>query len=152
MIIGAHSLIYAKDANKARAFFRDVLEFPHVDAGEGWLIFKLPPGEVGIHPGGEGESELYLMCDDVEKTVASLKAKGVVFTRPIEDQGYGIMTALQIPGGPELGLYQPRHELACCLPAKAAKKGKAKAAPAKKKAKSKPARAKKRGPVGARGR
>jgi predicted enzyme related to lactoylglutathione lyase len=126
MIIGAHSLIYAKDAEKARAFFRDVLEFPHVDAGEGWLIFALPPGEVGIHPGEQnGETELYLMCDDVEKTVKSLKAKGVVFTKPIEDQGYGIMTAFQIPGGPEMGLYQPRHPLACRAPKSAAKKPKA---------------------------
>jgi predicted enzyme related to lactoylglutathione lyase len=133
MIIGAHTLLYAKDADKARAFFRDVLEFRHVDAGEGWLIFALPPGEIGIHPGEEnGDVELYLMCDDVEKTVKSLKAKGVVFTKPITDQGYGIMTALQIPGGPELGLYQPRHPLASSVPTAAAKKPKAKARAARK--------------------
>lgn len=137
MIIGAHSLIYAKDAEKARAFFRDVLEFPHVDAGEGWLIFALPPGEVGIHPtmgGGQAEHEIHLMCDDVKKTVAALKAKGVTFTQPIVDRGYGIVTALQIPGGGELGLYQPRHPLACSA-TKATAKARANAKPARKAAK-----------------
>jgi catechol 2,3-dioxygenase-like lactoylglutathione lyase family enzyme len=134
MIIGAHTLIYAKDAEKARAFFRDVLRFPHVDAGEGWLIFALPPGEVGIHPamGGEqGDHELHLMCDDVQKTVAQLKAKGVTFTQPIVDRGYGICTALRIPGGGELGLYQPRHPLACSAP-KAGKTPRKKSKPARK--------------------
>lgn len=122
MIIGVHSLIYAKDAEKARAFFRDVLGFPHVDAGDGWLIFALPPGEVGIHPVmGDETCELHLMCDDVRKTVRALKAKGVTFTQPIVDRGYGICTALQVPGGGELGLYQPRHPLACRAPKRRAR-------------------------------
>ena len=114
MIIGAHMLIYAKDADKARAFFRDVLGFPHVDAGEGWLIFALPPSEMGVHPAmGDVEHEIHLMCDDVRKTRRALEAKGVRFTRPIVDRGYGLVTALRIPGGGELGIYQPRHPLAC---------------------------------------
>jgi catechol 2,3-dioxygenase-like lactoylglutathione lyase family enzyme len=117
MIIGAHMLVYAKDAEKARAFFRDVLGFPHVDAGDGWLIFALPPSEVGVHPtmgpGENGEHEIHLMCDDVKKTRKALEAKGVKFTQPIVDRGYGLVTALRIPGGGELGVYQPRHPLAC---------------------------------------
>lgn len=113
MINGLHALIYAKDAAKARAFFRDVLEFPCVDAGRGWLIFAAPPAELAAHPaegpGDAGTHELYFMCDDVKKTVAALKRKGAKFTRPITDQGYGLVTQLSIPGAGEVGLYEPRH-------------------------------------------
>jgi catechol 2,3-dioxygenase-like lactoylglutathione lyase family enzyme len=113
MITGAHTIVYCEDAEKARAFFKDVLGFNHVDAGQGWLIFALPPAEVACHPAeGEGTSgthELYLMCDDVHKTVGQLKAKGVQFTGEPQDYGWGIMARLRIPGGGEMGLYQPRH-------------------------------------------
>jgi predicted enzyme related to lactoylglutathione lyase len=110
MITGIHALIYTKDADGVRAFFRDVLGFSSVDAGHGWLIFALPPAELGIHPADEGgQHELYLMCDDVKATVKELKSKGVVFTRPIKDAGFGLVTAVKIPGGGELGLYEPRH-------------------------------------------
>jgi len=122
MITGTHAIIYAEDAEKARAFFRDVLELPNVDAHDGWLIFKLPPAELGIHPAGEagdpstgapsGHHELYLMCDDVEATVADLTAKGVEFTAAIENQGFGLLTRLRVPGAEEVGLYQPRHATA----------------------------------------
>ena len=113
MITGIHSLIYTKDADSVRAFFRDILEFPSVDAGDGWLIFALPPAELGIHPSdGETYHELSLMCDDVNATVAALKNKGVKFTRPVSDQGWGLVTAIQLPGGGELGLYQPKHSTA----------------------------------------
>jgi catechol 2,3-dioxygenase-like lactoylglutathione lyase family enzyme len=122
VITGTHAIIYAEDAEKARAFFRDVLDFPYVDAHEGWLIFSLPPAELGIHPSGapgdpasgapSGHHELYLMCDDVEQTVAALTAKGVEFTSPIENQGFGLLTRLRVPGGGEIGLYQPRHATA----------------------------------------
>ena len=113
MITGMHSIIYTKDADSVRAFFRDVLGFPSVDAGDGWLIFALPPSELGIHPSeGEAYHELYLVCDDVNATVAALKSKGVKFTRPVSDQGWGLMTAIQLPGGAELGLYQPKHPIA----------------------------------------
>ena len=113
MINGAHVIIYSRDAEADRAFFRDVLGYPHVDAGRGWLTFKLPPAEVAVHPVGEREShELFLMCDDLEQTVADLTSRGVEFVRPPEDQGWGILTSIRLPGGGELGLYQPRHQTA----------------------------------------
>ena len=112
MINGIHALIYAEDADKVRAFFKDVLGFPAVDAGQGWLIFALPPAELGIHPtDGETHHELYLMCDDVERTIADLKQKGVECA-PIQDVGWGRLTSLTVPGGGTLGLYQPRHPTA----------------------------------------
>jgi catechol 2,3-dioxygenase-like lactoylglutathione lyase family enzyme len=119
MISGSHAIIYAEDADPARAFFRDVLGFPSVEVHDGWLIFKLPPAELGIHPAGEvgsgspsGHHELYLMCDDVEETVADLKTKGVEFTSDIESQGFGMLVRLRVPGAGEIGLYQPRHATA----------------------------------------
>jgi hypothetical protein len=110
MITGVHALIYTTDAEQDRAFFRDVLEFPSVDAGGGWLIFALPPAELAAHPAEEGgRHELYLMCDDVQATVAELKAKGVDLAASITHEGFGLVTAIRLPGGGELGLYQPRH-------------------------------------------
>jgi predicted enzyme related to lactoylglutathione lyase len=119
MIVGAHSIIYAEDAERARAFFRDVLGYPYVDAHAGWLIFKLPPGELGIHPteaSDSGRHELYLMCDDIEQTVKELEAKGVEFSGPVTDAGFGRLASMKIPGGGEVGLYEPRHPLAISLP------------------------------------
>lgn len=126
MISGSHTIIYAEDAELARAFFRDVLEFPYVDVHGGWLIFKLPPAELGIHPESEdtggnrdrhrGQHELFLMCSDLEGTVTILKAKGVEFTGPVEDQGFGLITRLRVPGAGEIGLYQPKHTTAYDLP------------------------------------
>ena len=113
MITGVHTVLYAKDATAARSFFKDILGFPSVDAGDGWLIFALPPGELAAHPTGEpaedGRPELYLMCDDVHKTVADLRTKGVEFTQPVSDQGWGLITRLRVPGAGEIGLYQPKH-------------------------------------------
>jgi predicted enzyme related to lactoylglutathione lyase len=110
MITGAHSIIYSRDADGVRAFFRDVLELPSVDAGHGWLIFALPPAEVAAHPThGAARSELYLMCDDIRVTVSELEAKGVEFARPIAEERWGLVTAIRLPGGAELGLYEPRH-------------------------------------------
>ena len=109
MIIGAHAIIYSRSADKDRAFVRDVLGFPHVDAGEGWLIFRLPPSEVAVHPSGENDvHELYLMTDDVEALVASMRRHGVE-TTPISDRGWGLLTHVILPGGGKLGVYQPRH-------------------------------------------
>jgi catechol 2,3-dioxygenase-like lactoylglutathione lyase family enzyme len=109
VITGAHVIVYSRDADADRAFFRDVLEYPHVDAGGGWLIFKLPPAEVAVHPvEGAGSHELYLMCDDVNATVEQLAAKGVT-CGPVNDQGWGLLTSIRLPGGGELGLYEPRH-------------------------------------------
>ena len=110
MISGAHAVIFTKDAEADRAFFRDVLEFSSVDAGEGWLIFALPPAELAAHPTDDaGHHELYLMCDNVYSTVDELEGKGVAFTQPISDEGFGLVTAIRLPGGGELGLYEPRH-------------------------------------------
>jgi catechol 2,3-dioxygenase-like lactoylglutathione lyase family enzyme len=110
VITGAHSVIFSEDAEALRAFFRDVLELPAVDAGGGWLIFGLPPAEVAAHPAEQGgKHELYLMCDDIHATVAALEGKGVNFARPVRDEGFGLMTSIELPGGGELGLYEPRH-------------------------------------------
>jgi len=108
MITGAHTIIYSRDADADRAFFRDVLEYPHVDAGGGWLIFKLPPGEAAVHPSDAPSHELYLMCDDVHTTIEQLAAKGVSCGR-VSDQGWGLLTSIRLPGGGDLGLYEPRH-------------------------------------------
>ncbi len=108
MITGAHVIVYSRDADADRAFFRDVLEYPHVDAGGGWLIFKLPPGEVAVHPADSPSHELYLMCDDLTTTVEELAAKGVA-CGPVSDQGWGLLTSIRLPGGGELSLYEPRH-------------------------------------------
>jgi catechol 2,3-dioxygenase-like lactoylglutathione lyase family enzyme len=102
--------MFSRDAEGLRAFLRDVLGLSGVDAGGGWLIFALPPAELAAHPSQDGgRHELYLMCDDIEATVAQLEAKGVEFTRPVSDEGFGLMTAMRVPGGDELGLYEPRH-------------------------------------------
>lgn len=112
MINGAHVIIYTTDADADRAFFRDVLEYPSVDAGHGWLIFKLPPAEVALHPAAEGSHELLLMCDNLEQTMADLSARGVEFVRPVERQPWGVLTSFRLPGGGEVGLYEPLHERA----------------------------------------
>jgi catechol 2,3-dioxygenase-like lactoylglutathione lyase family enzyme len=113
MITGTHAMLFTSDADGLRAFLRDVLGLDHVDAGHGWLIFALPPAELGVHPSdGDTHQELYLMCDDVEATVAELRAKGVEFTREISDEGWGRVTAMRVPGGGELALYEPRHPTA----------------------------------------
>jgi catechol 2,3-dioxygenase-like lactoylglutathione lyase family enzyme len=110
VITGVHAIIFTRDAEADRAFFRDVLDLPAVDAGGGWLIFALPPAELAAHPAeGDGHHELYLMCDDVRATVEELTDKGVEFTREISDQGFGLMTVFRLPGGGELALYEPRH-------------------------------------------
>ena len=112
MITGVHAIIYTEDADKLRAFFRDVLELPSVDAGGGWLIFALPPAELAAHPTAEGSRhELYLMCDDVHAVVEELRRKGVEISAPISDEGFGLLTAITLPGGGELGLYEPKHPI-----------------------------------------
>lgn len=116
MIRGVHLIQFADDARAARAFFRDVLGWDHVDAGEGWLIFGLPPSELGVHPtDGEpppGQLAFYLICDDVEQTVSELRSRGVEFTSGIVDARFGRTISLRVPGAGEIGLYQPAHPLA----------------------------------------
>jgi catechol 2,3-dioxygenase-like lactoylglutathione lyase family enzyme len=115
MIIGAHTIIYSKEADKDRAFFKDVLGFDSVDAGHGWLIFALPPAELAVHPADVEEShELYLMCDDIQQTVKDLKNKKVACSA-ITQAGWGSLTTISLPGGGKLGLYEPRHEMAITI-------------------------------------
>jgi hypothetical protein len=109
MIIGAHSIIYSTNAEADRAFLRDVLKLTHVDVGDGWLIFGLPPAEVAVHPSEKNDvHEFYLMCDDLNTFIAELKKHGIAFD-PVQNQGYGLVTELTLPGGGKLGVYQPRH-------------------------------------------
>ena len=112
MISGAHMVIYSTDADADRAFFRDVLRFPAVDAGDGWLIFALPPAEIAVHPAAESDHhEVYLICEDVEAAIQNLQSHNVGCT-PIADEGWGLLTRVTLPGGGTLGLYQPRHPVA----------------------------------------
>ena len=108
-ITGAHVIIYSANADADRAFLRDVLGFPHVDVGSGWLIFALPPSEVAVHPAEKsGVHTLYLMVDDVTKFVLRMADRGVICSAP-QDQGWGVLTQVSLPGGAELGIYQARH-------------------------------------------
>ena len=115
MISGAHVILYSKNADADRAFFRDVLGFKSVDAGHGWLIFALPPAEAAIHPSDAGGiHELYFMCDDLKAEMASLAKKGVECSK-VEEHRWGSITKMRLPGGGELGLYQPKHPTALSL-------------------------------------
>ena len=119
MIAGAHFLLYSKDPEGDRAFFKTVLEFPSVDLGDGWLIFALPPAELAVHP-GDGEfvqmhaehpmlgGLLYLMCNDLSSEIELLKSKGMAYATPVEAE-WGISTSVRLPSGGEIGLYQPTH-------------------------------------------
>jgi catechol 2,3-dioxygenase-like lactoylglutathione lyase family enzyme len=110
MINAVHSILYAHDADAARAFFRDVLELESVDAGGGWLVFALPPAELAVHPAEEGgRHELYLMTDDLAATLARLRERGVTVTSEPSEQGWGVLAAIDVPGAGPLGLYEPRH-------------------------------------------
>jgi hypothetical protein len=108
MLTGAHAIIYSSDAEADRVFLRDVLGLPHVDVGHGWLIFGLPPAEVAVHPGNNDKHEFYLMCRDVGQFVDTMRARGVACSA-IEDQGWGRVTRITLPGGGGLGVYEPRH-------------------------------------------
>jgi catechol 2,3-dioxygenase-like lactoylglutathione lyase family enzyme len=124
MITGFHTIIYSDDAHATRAFFRDVLGWPSIDAGGGWLIFKTKPSELGVHPTAEDEGERWatvpfhqssMMCDDIKTTIDDLRAKGVTVKADVEDQGFGLVTSFEIPGAGWMMLYQPRHDLAHAL-------------------------------------
>ncbi len=109
MLIGAHTIIYSTNPDADRAFLRDVLTLPNVDLGEGWLIFGLPPAEVAVHPSSKNDvHELYLMCDDIEAFVEEMKTHNIVCS-PVQNQGWGLLAQMTLPGGGKLGIYQPRH-------------------------------------------
>jgi predicted enzyme related to lactoylglutathione lyase len=117
-INGAHVLLYTSEPEKLRAVLRDVFQWAHVDAGEGWLIFALPPAELGVHPAegpnyeGGMRHSLSMMCDDIHATIVDLKAKGIDVKGEPVDEGYGITVTLGLPGGVEVMLYEPRHPVA----------------------------------------
>lgn len=109
MITGAHAIIYSSNPEADRAFLRDVIKLTHVDVGEGWLIFGLPPAEVAVHPSDENDvHELYLLCDDVEALVNDMQRRHIPCS-PVRNQGWGLLTSITLPGGGLLGVYQPRH-------------------------------------------
>jgi hypothetical protein len=109
MLIGAHSIIYSIAPEADRAFLGDVLRLPNVDVGEGWLIFGLPPAEVAVHPSNENDGhEFYLMCDDIDAFVEEMKTHNIAST-PVQDQGWGRLSQITLPGGGKLGIYQPQH-------------------------------------------
>jgi catechol 2,3-dioxygenase-like lactoylglutathione lyase family enzyme len=109
MIFGSHVIVYSRDATADRDFFREVLGFSSVDAGNGWLIFALPPAEVAVHPTeGTVLADLYLMCDDLQAEMQALAAKGVACSQ-VEEARWGSVTKITLPGGAEVGLYQPKH-------------------------------------------
>ena len=109
MIFGAHVILYSKDAEADRAFLRDILGFSSVDAGHGWLIFALPPAEAAVHPAENSDRhELYFMCDDLKAEMKTLGEKGVRFSE-VQEARWGSITRILLPGGSEVGLYQPRH-------------------------------------------
>jgi catechol 2,3-dioxygenase-like lactoylglutathione lyase family enzyme len=110
MVTGVHAIVFTGDVAKTREFFRDTLGLRSVDAGGGWLIFALPPAELATHPTTEQpHHELYLMCDDIHATVEELKQKGVELDEDVTEQRWGLTTSLKLPGGGQLGLYEPRH-------------------------------------------
>jgi hypothetical protein len=109
MISGAHTILYSTDPEADRGFLRDVLKLTHVDVGRGWLIFGLPPSEIAVHPAEEsGHQEFWFMCDDMELFLAEMKKHGIICD-PVQDQRYGLLTYLTLPGGGKVGIYQPRH-------------------------------------------
>jgi hypothetical protein len=136
MIRGLHGLFYSSDADATRAFMRDKLRLPYNDVGEGWLIFDLPEGDVGVHPtehgGKPNDHDVSFYCDDIAGTVAELRKRGVVFKHDPEDRGYGYVTYFTMPGGVEVQLYEPTYTKGKAARAKAAraKAAKAKAKPA----------------------
>ena len=111
-ITGVHTLLYSPQADELRQVLADVFDWHHVDDGQGWLIFALPPAEMGVHPGEATSHEISLMCDDLDTTIDELRAKGVTFRGDPVDEGWGMVITMVLPGGVEMLLYQPRHQTA----------------------------------------
>jgi catechol 2,3-dioxygenase-like lactoylglutathione lyase family enzyme len=113
MFSGVHVVLFSSDPEADRVFLREMLGFRGVDAGEGWLIFQLPPAEAAVHPiEGQPKQELYLMCLDIETALADLAAKGVTISHPVRDMSWGLWASIKLPSGADLSLYQPRHPTA----------------------------------------
>jgi len=121
MIFGAHAIVYSRAPGEARALLEKILDSNKVDAGGGWMIFALPPAEIAVHPtDGAPRLDLYLMCQDIERTIGELREKGVKFSRAVSEESWGRVCAIALPGGGELGLYQPRHPTALARPSASA--------------------------------
>ena len=114
MIVGSHMIVYSRDAEADRAFIRDTLGFAGIDAGDGWLIFKLPPAEIAVHPTEDSDPkhEIYLLCEDINKLLEKLSEEGVTISSPASDMGWGVLASIKLPGGSDLGIYEPRHPVA----------------------------------------
>jgi catechol 2,3-dioxygenase-like lactoylglutathione lyase family enzyme len=131
MINGAHVIVHSRKPEADRAFFRDVLGLSHVDVGDGWLIFGLPPAEVAVHPGRKnGVHQLFLMCDDVKAFVRAMRAKRLV-CGPVQQQGWGLLTTVTLPGGGTIAVYEPRHARPAAKPAQKPTPERGKKPPAK---------------------
>ncbi len=116
MINGAHVILFSDDPEADRRFLGETLDFPNVDAGAGWLIFKLPPAEMAVHPSdGESKHELYLMCEEIGTLLTELKSKGVAISAPLREERWGFIARIRLPGGSELAIYEPRHPVAHSL-------------------------------------
>jgi hypothetical protein len=109
IIAGIHAIVFTPAVAQVRAFFHDTLGLPNVDAGDGWLIFALPPAELAVHPADVPRHEVYLMCDDIEASLANLERKGVEVRRPVRKEAWGFVTEIVLPGGTDLAIYQPKH-------------------------------------------
>lgn len=109
MIIGTHMMVQSADEAADKAFFRDILKLPHVDAGDGFLLFAIPPSEIAIHEGSGSSHEMFLMCEDIEEFLAEMSEHGIAAT-PAQNQGWGILSQITLPGGGKLSVYQPQHE------------------------------------------
>jgi hypothetical protein len=109
-VTGVHAIVFSPEADRVRAFFRDVLQLPHVDAHGGWLIFALPPAEIAVHPAKDsGRHELFLMCEDIQATMAALERRGVSTTGGVIEESWGLWTTIVMPDGGGLKVYQPTH-------------------------------------------
>jgi hypothetical protein len=144
MLIGAHSIIYSTDPEADRAFLRDILKLTHVDVGDGWLIFGLPPSEVAVHPAEEnGDHEFFFMVDDAEGFIAEMRRRDIECS-DAQDRGWGVITQLTLPGGGALHVYEPRHERPSSMPARTGSRQPAARTSKKTGARKKPARAQKK--------
>jgi hypothetical protein len=112
MITGVHAIIYSPEADAARAFLRDIAGFASIDSGGGWPIFALPPAELAVHPSDAASHELFFLCDDIHATIRDLRAKGADVDETVSEERWGLLSHIRLPGGVQIGLYEPRHPLA----------------------------------------
>jgi predicted enzyme related to lactoylglutathione lyase len=141
MIRGIHGLLYSTDPEATRKFFKDAVKLPGSDVGEGWWIFDFPEGDLGVHPvedpADAGTHDVSFYCDDIQGTVADLRGRGVEFTSPVEDHGYGLVTHFTAPGGIRIQLYEPRYVKGSSRPRRGHKRAPARRSAARRRARKK---------------